>query len=144
MLAWEFDFRVVSREQLYCQWAAGLHRNRPGIRTRDFRAEYLDSVPGQRIELATRDHPVGGESLRVQPSWRLMFTNSTLDTADNVILEDVAIMIFEDVDGAPRMAVNTRAHGTGAPVAARLVGMEQGWSENLLRLGAFLSATQKT
>jgi len=45
----EFDFRVGGRERLFCEWAEGTHPNLPGVRTSDFRAEYLDIVPGERI-----------------------------------------------------------------------------------------------
>lgn len=48
----EFDFRVGGRERLFCQWPEGAHPNLPGVRTSDFRAEYWDIVPGQRIVYA--------------------------------------------------------------------------------------------
>ena len=96
------------------------------------------------VARAGRDHHVGGENLHVEPPSRLVFTGNALDAPGNVILEGVTTVIFEDVEGATRMTVTTRAHGTGVSVAAMLGGMEQGWSEALLRLGAYLASAQNT
>ncbi len=52
VLARDFDFRVGGRDRLYCQWPQGAHQGRPAVRTSDFRAEYWDIVPGQRIVYA--------------------------------------------------------------------------------------------
>ncbi len=45
----ESDFRVGGRDRLLCEWAAGSHPKTPTGVTTDFRAEYWDIVPQQRI-----------------------------------------------------------------------------------------------
>ena len=49
VLVREFDFRVGGRERLQCRWPPEAHRNRSGVRTTDFRAQYLDIEPNRRI-----------------------------------------------------------------------------------------------
>lgn len=85
--------------------------------------------------LLGRDHPAGGEYLEVEAPGRLVFTNNALDAAGNVLLEGLTTVRFEDLGGATRLTVRTRASGTGEQVAAMLSGMEQGWSECLEKLG---------
>ena len=269
----EFDFRVGGRDRLLCQWPAGVHQGSPQALTTDFRAEYWDIVPEQRIvyvyemyldevkisvSLATlalhaegtrtrlvvteqgvfvdgyrdngsreqgtnglvdrlvaslaatdrrvhsreitltrifnaprevvfqawtdpkhlarwfgpadftvpvcrvdarvggkwelvmrandaiaaqfgRDHPAGGEFREVEKPSRLVFTNNALDARGNVILEGLTTVLLEDLGGATRMTLQTRARGLGEHVPAMLGGMEQGWSESLAKLGEALA-----
>ena len=83
-----------------------------------------------------RDHPAGGEYLEVEKPSRLVFTNNALDAAGKVILQGLTTVTFEDVGGATHMTVRTRAWGTGEQVPFMLDGMEQGWSETLMKLSA--------
>lgn len=86
-----------------------------------------------------RDHPTRGEYLEVQRPGRLVFTHNALDAAGNVILATLTTVTFEDLDGATRMTLRTRATGTGEHVPFMLGGMEQGWSECLMKLSGVLA-----
>lgn len=87
-----------------------------------------------------RDHPAGGEYLEVEKPSRLVFTNNALDAGGQVILEGLTTVTFEELGGATRMTLRTRAAGTGERVPFMLGGMEQGWSESLTKLGAAMAA----
>ncbi len=86
-----------------------------------------------------RDHPSGGEYLAVEKPARLVFTNNALDASGNVILQGLTTVTFEDLGGATRMTLHTRASGMGEQVPFMLSGMEQGWSESLIKLGQALT-----
>ena len=86
-----------------------------------------------------RDHPAGGEYLEVEKPSRLVFTNNALDAAGNVILEGLTTVTFEDIGGATKMTLRTRASGMGEHVPFMLSGMEQGWSETLMKLGQIMT-----
>ncbi len=90
----------------------------------------------QLAALLGREHPAGGEYLELQARAWLVFTNSALDAAGNVLLECLTTVTFEDPGGMTRLTVCTRASDTGEHVAALLDGMEQGWGECPERLGA--------
>ena len=83
-----------------------------------------------------RDHPAGGEYLEIERPTRLVFTNDALDATGNVVVEGLTTVTFEDVGGATRLTLHTRAAGTGERVSFMLSGMEQGWSETLMKLSA--------
>jgi len=83
-----------------------------------------------------RDHPAGGEYLEVEKPSRLVFTNNALDATGKVILEGLTTVTFQELGGATQMTLRTRASGTGEQVPFMLGGMEQGWSESLMKLSA--------
>ncbi len=84
--------------------------------------------------LVGRDHPSGGEYREAAEPSRLVFTNNALDADGNVILEGLTTVTFEDLGASTRMTLHTRATGTGERVPFMLAGMEQGWSETLMKL----------
>ena len=93
---------------------------------------HADDELADRVD---RDHPVGGEYLEIEVPARLVFTNNALDAAGNIRVAGLTTVVLEELGDATKMTVRTRATGTGEDVAAMLQGMEQGWSECLLKLG---------
>ena len=87
-----------------------------------------------------RDHRASGESREVEKPSRLVFTNNALDAAGEVILEGLTTVTFEDFGASTRLTLHTRATGTGEQVALMLAGMEQGWSETLMKLARATAA----
>ncbi|MGB8365103.1 MAG: SRPBCC domain-containing protein [Rhizomicrobium sp.] len=86
-----------------------------------------------------RDHPCGGEYIEVVRPSRLVFTNNALDAEDNIVLEGLTTVTFEEFGSKTRMTMQTRAAGQGAHVQAMLDGMHQGWSESFDKLERFLA-----
>lgn len=83
--------------------------------------------------------PMKGVFTEVAPNEKLVFTNIALDSEGNAVLEGVTTVTFEDMGGETKLTVHTGAAGTAPGVEQMLGGMEQGWNEQLDKLGRFLA-----
>jgi len=83
--------------------------------------------------------PMEGVFSEVVPNQRLVFTNIALGEKGEHLLEGVTTVTFEDAgDGnSTKLTVHTGAAGTAPGVDQMLGGMEQGWTEQLDKLGEF-------
>ncbi len=83
--------------------------------------------------------PMGGKFLEVTPPETLVFTNQALDEHDGPLLSGQTRVTFAEENGSMNMVVHTSAEGDGPMVEQMLGGMEQGWQEQLDKLGEFLA-----
>lgn len=82
--------------------------------------------------------PMKGIFTEVVEPEKLVFTNSAIDEAGNVLLSGETSVTFEDEGGKTKMTVRSSAEGNGPNTDAMLGGMEQGWNEQSDKLGEFL------
>ena len=71
-----------------------------------------------------RDAPMRGEFRQVDPPRRLVFTNNAVDADDNVILNGLTTVTFEEEGRKTKMTFHTVASGTLPQVVFMLQGME--------------------
>jgi uncharacterized protein YndB with AHSA1/START domain len=83
--------------------------------------------------------PMKGVFTEVVERQKLVFTNVALDAAGNHLLEGVTTVTFEDIGGKTKLTVHTGATGTVPGAEQMLGGMEQGWNEQLDKLGALMA-----
>jgi uncharacterized protein YndB with AHSA1/START domain len=102
-----------------------------------------DVRPGGSLRIVMRG-PDGGEHAmmgifhEVVPPERLVFT-STVDDGARVHFDVRTTVTFADLAGRTLLTLEARVvHATDA-AASYLVGMEQGWTQSLERLGSFLA-----
>ncbi len=82
--------------------------------------------------------PIKGEFTEVAQNEKLVFTNNALDQEENIVLEGVTTVTFEDADGGTKLTVHTGAKGTGPHVEDMLNGMPAGWEQQLEKLVEFI------
>lgn len=82
--------------------------------------------------------PMKGIFTEVVENEKLVFQNFALDEQGNHLLEGMTTVTFEDADDGTKLTVHTGAAGTAPGVEQMLGGMEQGWSEQLDKLGEFV------
>jgi uncharacterized protein YndB with AHSA1/START domain len=83
--------------------------------------------------------PMKGIFTEVVENEKLVFSNIALDDKGNHLLEGVTTVTFEAIGGKTKLTVHTGASGTSQGVEQMLGGMEQGWNEQLDKLGKFVS-----
>jgi uncharacterized protein YndB with AHSA1/START domain len=81
-----------------------------------------------------RDAPMPGEFKQVDPPRRLVFANNAVDADDNVILNGLTTVTFEEQGGKTKMTFHTVASGTQPQVVFMLQGMEAGWTQSFGKL----------
>ncbi|HEY2034304.1 MAG TPA: SRPBCC domain-containing protein [Rhizomicrobium sp.] len=86
-----------------------------------------------------RDAPMRGEFRQVDPPKRLVFTNNAVDADDNVILNGLTTVTFEEVGRKTKMTFHTVASGTQPQVVFMLQGMEAGWTQSFDKLDAMFA-----
>ncbi len=87
-----------------------------------------------------RDAPMRGVFKEVKRNERIVFTNNAVDENDNIILDGLTTVTFEDAgSGKTKMTFHTKASGNGDRVAAMLGGMEAGWTQSFEKLDALLT-----
>jgi uncharacterized protein YndB with AHSA1/START domain len=84
--------------------------------------------------------PMKGRFLEVTALERLIFTSTALeDTAGNPQLETLNTITFEEYNGKTRLTLHAKIVKTAPAAAGAIAGMEQGWSQSLEKLTAFLA-----
>ncbi|MGH7141166.1 MAG: SRPBCC family protein [Minisyncoccia bacterium] len=81
-----------------------------------------------------------GVFTEIVPHERLVFTDQAFDENGAVLLEGTTSVTFEDLGGKTKITVKTGATGEAPQTAMMLEGMQQGWQEQLEKLGAFAAA----
>lgn len=85
-----------------------------------------------------KEAPMKGVFTEVIPNEKLVFTNVALDENGTHLLEGLTTVTFEDDGENTKLTVHTGAAGTAPGTDQMLGGMEQGWNEQLDKLGAFV------
>jgi uncharacterized protein YndB with AHSA1/START domain len=87
-----------------------------------------------------RDAPMRGVFQEVTPPEKLVFTNNAVDADDNIVLDGLTTVRFEDIGGnKTRMHFHTRAQGTLPQVVFMLQGMEAGWTQSFDKMDAMFA-----
>lgn len=86
-----------------------------------------------------RDAPMRGVFQEVDPPKRLVFTNNAVDADDNIVLNGLTTVTFEEQGGKTKMTFHTRAQGTLPQVVFMLQGMEAGWTQSFDKLDALFA-----
>jgi uncharacterized protein YndB with AHSA1/START domain len=103
----------------------------------------IDARPGGALRIVMRapdgaEHPMKGVFREVVEPERLVFTNIAVDAQGDILLNGLTIVTFADQDGKTRLTVQTSAVGLAAEAAQMLAGMEEGWTQSIDRLEAYL------
>jgi uncharacterized protein YndB with AHSA1/START domain len=107
----------------------------------------VDVRPGGRLEIHMQApdgtvYPSVGTYLEVDPPRRLVFTSGAFALEDGShALEDHTTVTFEERHGATQITLYARVTRVEPEDHEALSGMEQGWSETLDKLDAFLASS---
>ncbi|HEY1835740.1 MAG TPA: SRPBCC domain-containing protein [Candidatus Saccharimonadales bacterium] len=93
--------------------------------------EELGPMAGQRW-------PMRGEFKELVEPERLVFTNQAVDENDNVLLDGLTTVIFEEENGKTKLTMHTAVKGMSPQAPQMLEGMEAGWSQSLDKLAESL------
>jgi len=104
----------------------------------------LDLRPGGAILIHMRSpdgivYPMTGVFQEVVPPERLVFTSAALDSDGNPMFEVLTTVTFAEEGGKTKQILRARVIKKTAQAAPYLAGMEQGWTQSLERLGAYVS-----
>ncbi|HEY2120528.1 MAG TPA: SRPBCC domain-containing protein [Candidatus Acidoferrum sp.] len=100
----------------------------------------LDVRPGGKIRIDMHApfgtvYPMTGEFNEVVPPERLVFTCwAQFDECGNAQLETVNTVMFAEHNGRTKITLHARVSKATAASAMAVAGMEQGWTESLVRL----------
>ncbi|HKD69269.1 MAG TPA: SRPBCC domain-containing protein [Candidatus Binataceae bacterium] len=101
----------------------------------------VDARPGGAMRIVMRspdglEHVMSGVFREVVEPERLAFTNIALDRDGNRLLEGFTTVTFEEQDGKTKLTLETSAAAQVPEAFEMLKGMEEGWSQSLVRLQA--------
>ncbi len=104
----------------------------------------LDLRPGGAILIHMRSpdgivYPMTGVFQEVVPPERLVFTSAALDSDGNPMFEVLTTVTFAEEGGKTKQILRARVIKKTAQAAPYLAGMEQGWTQSLERLAAYVS-----
>lgn len=104
----------------------------------------LDAKVGGKIyiEMKAPDgivYPMSGIFKEIIPSKKLVFISAALDKNGDPLFEISNTILFEDQNGKTKLTVNARVIKTTPNVEQYLSGMEEGWSQSLVRLENLIS-----
>ena len=84
-------------------------------------------------------YPMTGVFQEVVPPERLVFTSAALDSDGNPMFEVLTTVTFAEEGGKTKQILRARVIKKTAQAAPYLAGMEQGWTQSLERLAAYVS-----
>jgi uncharacterized protein YndB with AHSA1/START domain len=104
----------------------------------------LDLRPGGAILIHMRSpdgivYPMTGVFQEVVPPERLVFTSAALDSDGNPMFEVLTTVTFAEEGGKTKQILRARVIKKTAQAAPYIAGMEQGWTQSLERLAAYVS-----
>jgi uncharacterized protein YndB with AHSA1/START domain len=95
-----------------------------------------------RIDMRGPDgivYPMSGFFREITPYERLSFVSSALDEKGLPLFEVLTTVTFADTQGQTALSVRATASKLTPQSAPYLAGMEQGWTESLVRLSEFVT-----
>ncbi len=84
--------------------------------------------------LAGQRWPMRGIFKEVKPPERLLFVNQAVDEDDNILIDALTTVTFEEENGKTKMTMKTTAKGVSTQAPKMLEGMEMGWSQSFDKL----------
>jgi uncharacterized protein YndB with AHSA1/START domain len=104
----------------------------------------IDARVGGRLRIHMRGpdgavYPMKGVIQEIVAPERLVFSNIALDAEGNHLLEGLTTVVFTEENGKTKMTLNTRATAVVEMAAARLRGMEAGWTQSIDKLQAYIA-----
>src|SRR5229473_6885499 len=104
----------------------------------------LDARPGGTIRIHMRGpngivYPMTGVYQEVVEPERLVFVSSALDANGNPMFDILNTVTFSEQNGKTKQTLRARVIKKTAQAAPYLAGMEQGWTQTLERLSAYLA-----
>ena len=84
--------------------------------------------------LAGQRWPMKGTFQKIKSPERLVFINHAVDENDNVLIDGLTTVTFEEEHGKTKMTMKTIAKGLSAQSPKMLEGMEAGWSQSFDKL----------
>jgi uncharacterized protein YndB with AHSA1/START domain len=105
----------------------------------------LDARPGGKIRIDMKGpdgvvYPMGGMFLEVARPARLVFTSTAMQDADGKPqLTARNTITLEDFNGMTKQTLHVVVTNATQKAEAALEGMEQGWSESMVKLAQYLA-----
>jgi uncharacterized protein YndB with AHSA1/START domain len=132
----ELVFKVWTEPRHVAQWWGPKGFTNPVVE--------MDVRPGGALRIVMRapdgiEHPMKGVFREVVVPERLVFTNLAVDAHGSVLLDGLTIVTFAAQDQKTKLTVQTSALGLAAAAAQMLAGMEEGWTQSIDRLEAWLA-----
>lgn len=84
--------------------------------------------------LAGQRWPMKGIFKEVKPPERLVFVNQAVDEDDNILIDALTTVTFEEENGKTKMTMKTAAKGVSTQAPKMLEGMETGWRQSFDKL----------
>lgn len=94
--------------------------------------EELGPMAGQRW-------PMRGVFQEIEEPERLVFVNQAVDENDNVLLDGITTVTFEEENGKTKLTMHAAVKGVSPQAPQMLAGMEAGWSQSLDKLGELVT-----
>jgi uncharacterized protein YndB with AHSA1/START domain len=88
--------------------------------------------------LAGQRWPMKGIFKEVKFPERLIFVNQAIDEDDNLLIDALTTVTFEEQNGKTKMTMKTVAKGISVQAPKMLEGMEMGWSQSFDKLAESL------
>ena len=108
----------------------------------------LELRPGGAILIHMRGpngvvYPMTGVFQEIVRPERLVFTSAALDSDGNRVFEMLTTVTFAEESGKTKQILRTRVIKTTPQAAPYIAGMEQGWTQSLERLTAYVATQSK-
>ncbi len=108
----------------------------------------LDARPGGAIRIHMRApdgtvYPMTGLYQEVAEPERIVFTSAALDAAGNAMFEVLTTVTFAEQGGKTKQTMRARVIKMTPQAAPYIAGMEQGWTQSLERLTAYVATKSK-
>jgi uncharacterized protein YndB with AHSA1/START domain len=97
---------------------------------------------GELGPMAGQRWPMRGVFQEVDEPAKLVFTNQAVDEDDNVLLDGMTTVTFEEENGKTKMTMHAAVKGVSPEAPQMLDGMEAGWSQSFDKLTALLREQQ--
>lgn len=78
--------------------------------------------------------PMKGTFKKVKPPELLVFVNQAVDEDDNLLIDALTTVTFEEENGKTKMTMKTSAKGVSVQAPQMLEGMEAGWNQSFDKL----------